>query len=214
MCRKRTCPNCSKATWVGCGLHIDQALSGVSVAERCEQWKTGEDCGVKTQPKPIQFARQTTDSSVIDHVVMLKLSKSTSKDQLNSLGAAIKTLSSIPGVLSITCGPCFVPSSSDDRRSGFNYSLCVRLDSNDGLNNYAGDEEHLRIKKEIIAPLLSKTAAAPKIIAVDWDSEVATNKKEIKESKESKEAVATPWVQLAAVAGVSSLLTFALMKKR
>ena len=41
MCRKVTCPTCSKATWSGCGLHIDSALSGVDLTDRCLGWKTG-----------------------------------------------------------------------------------------------------------------------------------------------------------------------------
>lgn len=35
MCYPVTCANCGKTTWDGCGQHIDQALSGVAVADRC-----------------------------------------------------------------------------------------------------------------------------------------------------------------------------------
>ncbi len=35
MCAKTTCGTCKKATWSGCGQHIDQALKGVPKAERC-----------------------------------------------------------------------------------------------------------------------------------------------------------------------------------
>ncbi len=42
MCRKVTCDSCSKATWAGCGMHIDSALKGVAEEERCEGWKTGK----------------------------------------------------------------------------------------------------------------------------------------------------------------------------
>ena len=56
MCRAVPCPSCSKATWIGCGLHIDAALSGVSKEDRCSEWRTGDDCGLKAKPvdtKPV-----------------------------------------------------------------------------------------------------------------------------------------------------------------
>jgi len=36
MCRRVTCGTCSKPTWAGCGMHIEQALAGVPVDERCK----------------------------------------------------------------------------------------------------------------------------------------------------------------------------------
>lgn len=36
MCRRVTCSNCGKATWSGCGQHIEEALAGVPEAERCD----------------------------------------------------------------------------------------------------------------------------------------------------------------------------------
>jgi hypothetical protein len=35
MCRQVTCSTCGKATWAGCGQHIDEALAGVPAAQRC-----------------------------------------------------------------------------------------------------------------------------------------------------------------------------------
>lgn len=36
MCQKVTCSICGKATWVGCGDHVEEALAGVPQAERCQ----------------------------------------------------------------------------------------------------------------------------------------------------------------------------------
>jgi len=36
MCSKIACNICGKATWSGCGEHIEEALQGVSEAERCQ----------------------------------------------------------------------------------------------------------------------------------------------------------------------------------
>ena len=35
MCSKTTCKRCAKATWKGCGNHIEQALAGVAKSQRC-----------------------------------------------------------------------------------------------------------------------------------------------------------------------------------
>lgn len=35
MCSKATCKRCGKATWRGCGNHVEQALAGVPRSQRC-----------------------------------------------------------------------------------------------------------------------------------------------------------------------------------
>ncbi|SCF86722.1 hypothetical protein GA0115256_12592 [Streptomyces sp. DconLS] len=35
MCRRITCPTCGKATYAGCGNHVEQVLAGVPRAQRC-----------------------------------------------------------------------------------------------------------------------------------------------------------------------------------
>lgn len=35
MCSPVTCNVCKKATWSGCGQHIEEALAGISEADRC-----------------------------------------------------------------------------------------------------------------------------------------------------------------------------------
>ena len=42
MCRKINCSRCGKATWTGCGMHIDSALNGVAETDRCPGWKLGK----------------------------------------------------------------------------------------------------------------------------------------------------------------------------
>lgn len=36
MCQQVTCGNCNKPTWAGCGEHVEEALAGVAVADRCQ----------------------------------------------------------------------------------------------------------------------------------------------------------------------------------
>jgi hypothetical protein len=35
MCYRVTCEQCGKATWDGCGEHIESALAGVPAEDRC-----------------------------------------------------------------------------------------------------------------------------------------------------------------------------------
>ncbi|HET7901047.1 MAG TPA: hypothetical protein VFL59_07645 [Candidatus Nanopelagicales bacterium] len=35
MCRQVSCRRCGKATWAGCGQHVDQVLRAVPKALRC-----------------------------------------------------------------------------------------------------------------------------------------------------------------------------------
>lgn len=35
MCRKVSCKRCGKATWAGCGQHVDQVMRGIPKSQRC-----------------------------------------------------------------------------------------------------------------------------------------------------------------------------------
>jgi hypothetical protein len=35
MCRQVTCSRCGKASWAGCGQHVDQVMRGVPTSRRC-----------------------------------------------------------------------------------------------------------------------------------------------------------------------------------
>ena len=39
-CRKAVCAGCHKATWLGCGQHIDSCLAGVAEADRCPAYRS------------------------------------------------------------------------------------------------------------------------------------------------------------------------------
>ncbi|GAA1967637.1 hypothetical protein [Catenulispora subtropica] len=40
MCRRATCKTCGKATYRGCGMHVEQVLAGVPGSERCDCART------------------------------------------------------------------------------------------------------------------------------------------------------------------------------
>lgn len=35
MCRAHKCRQCSKVTWSGCGMHVDEVLAGIPSSARC-----------------------------------------------------------------------------------------------------------------------------------------------------------------------------------
>ncbi|GAA4984776.1 hypothetical protein [Kitasatospora paranensis] len=35
MCRRAICRTCSRITYAGCGMHVEQVLAGVPAANRC-----------------------------------------------------------------------------------------------------------------------------------------------------------------------------------
>ncbi|MDO9589864.1 MAG: hypothetical protein Q7J04_01830 [Microcella sp.] len=36
MCQQVTCRKCGKATWTGCGQHVNQVMRGVAQRDRCQ----------------------------------------------------------------------------------------------------------------------------------------------------------------------------------
>jgi len=51
MCHRTTCRNCGKASWAGCGNHIESALRGVRVEDRCPGWDKGRFSPCPAPPK-------------------------------------------------------------------------------------------------------------------------------------------------------------------
>lgn len=36
MCQRVQCEKCGKASWVGCGQHVEEVLKGVPQSQRCQ----------------------------------------------------------------------------------------------------------------------------------------------------------------------------------
>ena len=45
MCRPMTCSTCGKASWAGCGAHVEQVLGDVPEADRCHCDRTTKKGG-------------------------------------------------------------------------------------------------------------------------------------------------------------------------
>ncbi len=45
MCQRVTCRKCGKATYSGCGQHVDQVLAGVPASQRCTCSKDSSGSG-------------------------------------------------------------------------------------------------------------------------------------------------------------------------
>jgi hypothetical protein len=45
MCQRVNCKSCGKATYRGCGMHVEQVLSGVPKSQRCDCDRSGRSAG-------------------------------------------------------------------------------------------------------------------------------------------------------------------------
>ena len=106
-------------------------------------------------------------STVIEHIVLLKVKSDASDTQIQKLVEGVHSLRSIPGVISITVGPTFAEEWMPDRRNGHTHTLSCRLESKDALRIYQDHPLHDKVKKECIVPLL---VCPP--TAVDYESVV------------------------------------------
>ncbi|CAF3386556.1 unnamed protein product [Rotaria socialis] len=61
MCMKVDCAECGKPTWKGCGKHIEQALNGIAVDERC---KCSKDSCI-SKPGPVE-EKEEKPSTVVE----------------------------------------------------------------------------------------------------------------------------------------------------
>mmetsp|Transcript_30271 Transcript_30271/g.73689 ORF Transcript_30271/g.73689 Transcript_30271/m.73689 type:complete len:168 (-) Transcript_30271:62-565(-) len=52
MCWPDKCKSCGKTTWSGCGLHIDKAMEGVPMKDRCDGWEVGS-CPKRMSQSPL-----------------------------------------------------------------------------------------------------------------------------------------------------------------
>jgi hypothetical protein len=55
-----------KQTWIGCGLHIDSALSGIAMEKRCDGWKKGECTNKKKGGAGVGDAASTAPAAAED----------------------------------------------------------------------------------------------------------------------------------------------------
>ncbi len=109
----------------------------------------------------------SSPSTVIEHVVLLKVKSNASDDELKAFVEGVQSLKAIPGVISITVGSTFVEEWMPDRRNGHTHTLSCRLESKDALRIYQDHPLHEKVKKESIVPIL----AGP-LLAVDYESVV------------------------------------------
>lgn len=109
---------------------------------------------------------------MIFHLVLLKIKPSASGEQLDNLATSLKSLSGIPGVLSIQFEPAnkSVYVGYDDRTKGYTHSLLVILADKKALEVYDKDTLHQLVKSSVIKPLLDTTVTDP-VLAVDWEGE-------------------------------------------
>ena len=117
-----------------------------------------------------KFSSETDGSNGVDHVVLLKVKKGTTKSQIQTFNKGIQSLHTIPGVTSVTVGETFAEQWMADRRDGYTLGLRVRLESKEALKSYQDHELHNKVKEDYIAPIVESA------LAVDWESPLTLGK--------------------------------------
>lgn len=110
---------------------------------------------------------------MIFHTVLFKIKQNSSKEELDNFYTGVKSLSVIPGVLSVSIDPIDsnVYLGYDDRTKGYTHVLSVILKDKKSLEGYDKDPFHLTIKSTIIKPMLEANTTDP-VLAVDWEGEL------------------------------------------
>ncbi|MEY9964274.1 hypothetical protein ABIA33_002316 [Streptacidiphilus sp. MAP12-16] len=58
MCQRTTCRTCRKATYRGCGQHVEQVLAGVPASQRCTCRTQAKRAASKAEAGPAQHGTQ------------------------------------------------------------------------------------------------------------------------------------------------------------
>ena len=98
----------------------------------------------------------------VEHIVLMKASRPFNEAET----AEVMGLTKIPGVVSVSCGPNYTK-----RGQGFTLAVVVRLATKEAEEAYQVHPEHVRVRDTIIGPLVA-SAAAPKVLVVDYEHEV------------------------------------------
>ena len=110
-------------------------------------------------------------TAVIDHIVLLKARPDVTEEEIQRFINGVKSLNTIPGVISITVGSTFAEDWMPDRRDGITHTLSCRLESKEALKAYQIHPLHVKVRDETIVPIL---AGPP--TAVDYESVVVLGK--------------------------------------
>mmetsp|Transcript_19032 Transcript_19032/g.38422 ORF Transcript_19032/g.38422 Transcript_19032/m.38422 type:complete len:140 (+) Transcript_19032:1-420(+) len=101
----------------------------------------------------------------------MKLKVTSSEAELENFYAGVKTLTAVPGVLSVSIEPIDnnVYVGYDDRTKGYTHALMVILKDKKALEFYDKNSYHATIKSTIIKPMLA--AVSDPVMAVDWEGD-------------------------------------------
>mmetsp|Transcript_13175 Transcript_13175/g.33763 ORF Transcript_13175/g.33763 Transcript_13175/m.33763 type:complete len:128 (+) Transcript_13175:103-486(+) len=99
---------------------------------------------------------------MIEHVVFCKLSRPLTKVEKEALRSKLMT---IPGVLSVTCGPNYTK-----RGLEYTFGIVVRLTTKKAEEAYQVHPVHCEVRDTILKPLIVKgTETTPPILVVDYE---------------------------------------------
>lgn len=89
------------------------------------------------------------------HVVMFRWKPGTTEEQVAPVGPALQALAATLPVVSYECGPTLGLAAPE---SGYDFGVVARFETKAGWDRYMADEEHDRIRQELIFPIVDDRA--------------------------------------------------------
>ncbi|MBD3184726.1 Dabb family protein [Candidatus Poribacteria bacterium] len=89
---------------------------------------------------------------MIEHIVLLKLKKDTTKDQINDMMDGLEKLKSIiPGILQVSGG---YNNSPENKNSGFDFAFIVRFKDTASRDIYVPHPGHQKLAQNLVRPIV------------------------------------------------------------
>jgi hypothetical protein len=89
------------------------------------------------------------------HVVLFRWKPGTTAEQVAPVAPALQALAATLPVLSYECGPNLGLAAAD---IAYDFGVAARFESKAGWDEYMADEEHDRIRQELIFPIADQRA--------------------------------------------------------
>ena len=125
--------------------------------------------GLKTTKLTLSLWCASCVSQMVEHFVLFSLKDDLTDAQKTELKEAIYSLRTLPGCSRLTFGEDHILT----RGKGYTHALMSRHTSREAAKSYQVHPEHVRVRDEIIVPLIKREGGKPVILSVDFDAEVA-----------------------------------------
>lgn len=138
-----------------------KTFSEAAVRFRATHQKAKQEAGAAEGTKEAQ-GKEPKGEQPVEHVVLMVLKNTASEEELAKATEQVMALETAPGVLSFSFGPTTTP----ERSGPYTHCLVSRHANVAAAKAYQVHEAHVRVRDEVLGPLIDRTAPLP-VLAVD-----------------------------------------------